>query len=385
MARVELAELLVSQTKAQIYAKGLQIASALGLPVTTWQPGDPTRSDYWFIAELLETLDLVVCEFVKAGFLDDAEGAWLTRHAEQMFGVDRTTATYASCSVTLTNAGGGVYPIEAGDLTVRNSTTDATFRNTTGGTLAKGPGATLALDFTADVAGSESSSAVGEIDTMVTTLLGVTCANTTAAVGDDEQSDASLREQCRDKQGALSPNGPRDAYSYVARSLELTGTAAITRVRVFDDTDTGDVQVYVAGSSGAVSAGDLALVDAAILEYAVPICITCAVDNASNLTVAVTYSMWVYQADGRTQAELEEAVETALEDLFAGKPIGGDIIPPALTGYLYTSHIIAAIRSVSPHCFRVTLAAPAADVAVTNAQVGVVGTVTPTVTIVDDP
>jgi phage-related baseplate assembly protein len=385
MATIDLATLLIRETKAEIYAKGLQVATALGLPVTTWHAGDPTRSDYWFIAELQETWETIVTLFIGAGFLDEAEEDWLTLHAEQMYDVARVDATFATCSVTLTNGGGGSYTIEAGDLTVRNSTTDATFRNTTGGTLSPGPGTTLALDFTADESGAESSSAIGEVDEMVTALLGVTCANTTAAVGIDAQSDDSLREQCRDKLGALSPNGPRDAYSYVAKSYELTTTAAVTRVRVFDDTDTGDVQIYVAGSSGAITAPELALVEEAIVTYAVPICITPTVSNAANLTVAVTYSLWLYASDSRTVGEVEEAVEAALEQLFAGKAIGGDIISPATTGYLYTSDIIAAISAVSSYSFRVTLAAPAANVAMTNSQVAVLGTVTPTVTIVDDP
>ena len=78
--------------------------------------------------------------------------------------------------------------LEAGDLTVKSTTNDKTYHNTDGGTLASGPGTTLDLTFEADEAGSESSAAAGEVDSMVTTLNLVTCASTTAATGTDAET-----------------------------------------------------------------------------------------------------------------------------------------------------------------------------------------------------
>lgn len=383
---LSLASLLIQETKASIYNTALGIARAVGVPVSTWQVGDPTRSLFHVESELLEQLEAVVVNFIKSGFLDHATGYWLKILAEQVFGVTVPGATYASTDVTLTNGGGGYYPdIEAGDLTFKNSATGKTYTNTTGGTLASGPGTTLTVTVVADEAGSGSSAGAGEIDEMVTTLLGVTCTNAEAAVGIDEQDESVTRQQCRDKLGNLSPNGPKEAYRYVARDRTLSGTSACTRVRVYSDSDVGDVTVYCAGPSGGVSEPDRALVEAGILEWATPLCITPAVYAATNVAVAITYSLWIYKSCGKTAAEVAEDVETALEQMFADREIGGDVVTSGGTGKMYKSLIESTIRGVFPQAFRVSVSTPSGDTSLTQGQVATLGAVTATINLVADP
>lgn len=380
-----LSDLLSQETRATIYAKGLSVATALGLPVTSWTAGDPTRSLYHFASEVLSTVEGVIVLYVGSAFLDFAETKWLTVLAKQVYNVDRVSATVATCTVRLTNSKGGVYTFAAGDVRVKSSTTGATYRNTSTGTLTSGPGSTLDLTFAADVAGSDSSAGLAEIDEMVTVYPGVTAENTTVAVGVDEELDEDLRERCRNKLGSLSPNGPRDAYSFVALSPDLTGTSEPTRCRVYPDSDTGDVLVYVAGAAGAVSAGARTAVEDAIVRWATPWCVTPTVLSATNVVVAVTASIWVYAEDSRSDTEIEAAAEALLEQMFARRPIGGDIIPPATTGNLYTSLVESTLREVSTYAFRVDMSAPAANVAITNSEVAALGVVTITVNVVDNP
>jgi hypothetical protein len=384
---ITLASLLVAETKAAIYSASIAVANAIGLPVTSWQAGDPTRAQFHAQAEKLSTLETIVVGFIQSRFLDEATGTWLKVKAEQDFDVTVPEATYATTDVTLTNASGAVYEIEAGDLTVKSSITDKTYRNTTGGTLGAAGTSTDELDltFVADEAGSDSSAGAGEIDEMVTALLGVTCTNAEAAVGVDEQDEAVTRQQCRDKLGSLSPNGPKEAYSYVARDADLSLTSACTRVRVYSDSDTGDVTVYLAGASGGVAEADRALIETAILTYATPLCITPEVLAATNVPVAITYSLWIYASVGLEADDIEEGVESALEEMIADRPIGGDIIPPSTTGYLYQSLIEATIRNAYPEAFRVSVTVPSGDTAITNGQVATLGTITPTINIVVNP
>lgn len=382
---VSLATLILQETKANIYAAALSVAVAIGLPVSTWQPGDPTRSLYFIESEKLSTLEVIVVNFIKSGFLDHATGDWLEVLADQVFNVVVPDATQATTDVVLTNTGGGFYPgIEAGDLTFQNSTTGKTYTNTTGGTLASGPGTTLTVSVIADEAGSDSSAAAGEIDELVTTLLGVECTNPTAAVGVDKQDEPTTRQQCRDKLGSFSPNGPREAYAYVARNSELTGTNAVTRVRVYADSDTGDVTVYLASGSGAIAEPDRALVEDAILTWATPLCITPTVLSAAPVTIPVTYSMSLYKRANKTATEVQEEVESALEQMFTQRPIGGDGLRGA--GKMYQSIISSTIRNLYPSdAFNVVLALPASDTAMTEGQVPALGTVTGTITLVQDP
>lgn len=394
-----LASLLLQQTKAQIYALGISLATSLNLPVTTWQPGDPTRSLYYLESELVEALEEIVVGFIQSGFLDyaalpvnDSDGnplpvntTWLKIRAKQDFNVDVPDATFATTPVTLTNTSGFVYVIAPGDLTFKSSITEKTYRNTEGGTLA-GSGGTLTISVTADEAGADSSAGATEINTIVSTLLGVTCSNASAAVGLDEQDPSVTIQQCRDKSGSLSPNGPASAYTFVAKNGTLTGIQTITRARAYPNSDTGDVLLYIAGASGAVSGGDVTAVQNAINQWATPLTITPTVASASNVGVNVTYTLWVYKSVNQNSTQIEASVLTALETLFANAPIGGDIIPPATTGFLYETLIESVIRGVFPgKTFRVSVSAPSGDTALSNGQVPVLGTVTPTINLITDP
>lgn len=389
MTTISLATLLVQETKTAIYSTAIGVATALGLPVSSWQAGDPTRSLYHVEAETLSTLEAVVVGYIQSGFLDYATGDWLKILASQVYGVTAPEATLASTDVVLTNAGGGVYEIDAGDLTFKNTANGKTYRNTTGGTIPAKVGAvngTLTVTVVADEAGAASSASATEIDQLVTVLLGVTCSNALAAVGTDEQDEATTRVQCRERLGRLSPNGPKEAYNDVARDSELTGTTGITRVRTYADSDTGDVTVYIAGPGGAVSAGDRTLVEEATLEWATPLTITPTVLSVTNVVVTITYELWLYKSCNATDAEVQEAVEAALEQMFAARPIGGDIVAPATTGKLYRTMIESTIRNVYPnHAFRVSVTVPAGDTALTNGQVAALGALSPTIHLEVDP
>lgn len=392
MAVMSLASLVVQQGKTAFYNKALALASSLGLPVSTWHAGDPTRSLYHLEAEILAAFEPVAVRFIRAGFLgliaelasagDSAANEWLKIRAKQSYNVDVPEATYASTEVILSNAKGYYYPIEPGDLTFKNSTSGKTYHNTTGGTLASGPGTTLTVTVEADEPGSDSSAAAGEIDTLVTARIGVTCTNPTAAVGLDEQAPATTVQQCLDKLDSLSPNGPKGVFSFISRKSELTGTNAVTRVRVYDDSDTGDVLVYLADASGGVSETVRALVETAILTWATGVCITPTVSSATEVVVPVSYTLWIYKTVNKTAAEIEEEVEAALEALFAGREIGGDIIPPAEKGKLYRSLVESTIRSLYPEAFRVSLSFPEDDVELENFEVATLGTVTATINVV---
>ncbi len=381
-----LASYLVKETKAAIYTAALYIANAIGLPVSSWQTGDPTRSLLNAHAEALATREENSAGYIASGFLDYAEGEWLKILAEQQFGVIVPPATSATTDVVITNPGGGVYPDRvAGDLIFKNSTTGKTYTSTTGGDLLAGPGTTLTVTVVADEAGSDSSASAGEIDEMVTPLGASTCTNALAAIGVDEQSEETTREQCRARRGRATPNGPKDAYFDVALDPDLTGTYGITDARAYGDSDTGDVTVYLRGPSGAISEADRALVEDAILDNATPLCITPTVLSCTNVTVAVTYTIWIYKRSNLTAADVEELVEDALEQMFAARPIGGDIIAPATTGSLYATMIQATIKGISDEAFRVSITLPAGDTALTNGQVPALGTVTATVNLVTDP
>jgi hypothetical protein len=370
-----LLSLITEETKEVIYQKALDLAATLGLPVTSWQPGDPTRSLYHILATKLATLDSVVSSYVQSGFLDYASEDWLTILAEQVYGVERVEATYATSTVVLTNSGGGVYPVSAGEIVLRDSLTGKTYHNTNAGTIAAS--STFSVDAVADEAGSDSNAGVNEIDELVTTFLGVVVTSSTAAIGLDEESDSSLKDRCRASLGKLSPNGPALAYDAVATDPDLTGTVNVTKTQVIEDAVNGSVQVYVAGSSGTVGSGDVTLVTNAILEYATPICIQPTVTAASEVQVDIVYTLKCYSTVNLTSGQIESAVDDALETMFAELAIGGD--EGELTRAKIQSTIFNAVTSV----YEVTVSLPVANVALADGEVATKGTITvsPAITI----
>lgn len=384
MTTLDLSDLIVEETNATVYAKLLAFAAALGLQTETWHPGDPTRTLFDADSRLHAGRERLVVELIKAGFLDLASGDGLTLCAKYLFGVDRVPATYATCTLRFTNTGNALFAIDPEDYTLLNSDTQKTYRNSTGGTL--NPNSTLDVTITAEEAGAASSAGIGEIDTLVNALPKVSVSNVTTAVGTDAESDPALRARCRAKLGSLSPNGPADAYAFVALTPELVNGRVISRVRVVDNSTVGEVQVYVAGPSGAVDAPTVADVDAGIETYANPLCNSATVTSATNAPQNITYTLWVYSGVNKQSAEIQADVQAALIEALKTRPIGGDITPPALTGYIYKGFIEATIlQAVAPYGYRVTVSAPAADVSLAVNQVAVLGTLTATINVVEGP
>jgi phage-related baseplate assembly protein len=217
--------------------------------------------------------------------------------------------------------------------------------------------------------------------------------NASALIGADPEDDEPLRERCREKTGILSPNGPRDAYAFVAKSAVRSDgvPAGVTRVRSVPD-GVGGVDVYVAAASGDLNGDigdtstDLGAVDDAIQRQAAPLAIDARVQSATPVPIVIEYSVWV-RTSSRTNAEIEDIINAALARFMEAQPIGGQLIPDESTGRVYRSAIEAAIdvalESIDPDdafVMRRTLTAPAADVDLAIDEAPTLSTITETVT-----
>ena len=377
---IPLSALIPIVTKEQIYARALWIADKVGLPTTSWQPGDPTRSLYHVLAESLAILEKVASRYVASGFLDLAaaleDPKWLRLLAHQQYGYVAREATFAVATVRLTNEAGGLNVFAPGDITFRASTTGKTYRNTSGGTLEPWlglpfPKPTLDVEVEAEEPGSESSAGVGEIDELVTNYLGVSVQNITAAVGLDAESNKSIVAGCRAKLMSLSPMGPAKAYEFVALNSDLTGTVNVTRCRVNAINPNGTVDVIIAGT-GVATEDDRVAVENAVLRWATPLCITPSVRLATKLDVNVIASVYVHDRVNATDVDIIDKISRYLGSVVSDVPIGGNGSP----GALHRALLIATIQKSFPEAiFDVKLSEPPSDLPVGDAYVPVlVGT-----------
>jgi len=348
--------LFTSRTAAQWLTWGLDLATSLGLTVTSWEVDSPTRVALKYLAEALAQRDSVGAELIKAGWIRSATGTWKTLVAQDVFGVARREASYATPTVTLTNAKGGVYARDAGEVIVKASSTGVTFRSTEALSLASGPGTSATIALIADVAGSAGTVGANDIDEIVTTMLGVSVTPTAAV----------LETECLATLGALSPNGPPDAYNAVCLNSALTGTTLITRASTSEDATDGTVTVWIAGASGALDAPTVALAQTAVELWATPATITptvvSAVEDEQDVDIAFTA--------GSVPSSYAADIEALVVEYFAEVPIGGVVSTSALIALAHAYLTDAGATDVV-----VTLNAPAGG-ALAEGEVVVAGTIT---------
>jgi hypothetical protein len=161
------------------------------------------------------------------------------------------------------------------------------------------------------------------VDDLVTTLLGVTCSNAAEIVGQDAEEDEDLKERDIESLGALSPDGPKEAYEFVAKTPELNGGVTVNRAKTLAPPGDGTLTVVVAGPAGALSAPEIALIQTGIDDNAEPATAVATVISATDVALTVETDVYLSSASGLTSGTVEDFVKEALLDYVAALDIGG--------------------------------------------------------------
>lgn len=380
---ITLTDLITPMAQAEASASLYDVLATLGVPTASWKPGGVLRTIIAVVAVVLAAVTTAVSLLARAAFRSTAFGSWLTLLAREVYGCERIGATYATTTVTFTNAGGGIYTYAAGALIVASSKSKKQYRNDVACTIAALT--TTDVEMTAVEAGTGSIAQATEIDTIVSTMVGVTCSNASAALASDEETDTQLRARCDARLDSLSPNGPAGAYLYVAMTAvsSLTGASlGVTRVTTSVDSATSTVSVYVATASGAVtgtvgSAGTaLDDVNNAIQTQCVPLGVTANVYSAIEHELDPEYTIWVSSSAGyTTDKDVTNLVDAALAAYCATIPIGGQAAENT-NGYVYLDAISEKIRAAVPGVIKVKMGYPSGDVLLDIDEVAIPGDIT---------
>ncbi len=363
---VDIESLLVVPTEDEIKESIYSTLTSIGIVTTSWQPGAVTRTIIAVLAKLLVGWFTLVSTIAKSGFLDTAVGGWLTLLADLVYGVDRVEATFATGEVTFDNNSGSLYgPFDPDEFIVKSSALDKTYVNTATFTLNPGQ-QNVMVAIRAQEQGAASTAAPGQIDTLVTSLAGVTVTNELSVVGVDAETDATLRERCRDALGALSPNGPKSAYEYVATTPSLNGGITITRVKVLPPPGDGTVTVVIAGPDGAVSGGSVTAVQAGIDANVVPEIGTAIVVSATNVALTYSVTLYVKSGSGKSVSDWQTLAKNSLVDWVKTLPIGG--IDLGSGGKVLYRAAIGVLEGMDPYVIQAVLASEV-DQALTSTQV----------------
>jgi hypothetical protein len=330
------------------------------------------------VAAVMAVFTQLTAAIARSGFLELAEGDWLTIVAHYVYDVDRQTATFATGQLRLNNTGGGVYPMGPNDLIVSCAANGKSYRNLEAFTLGALETNKL-INMIAVEVGAASRADAGTITTFVTPLLQVSCTNPSALEAQDDESDAALRTRCYEKLGALSPNGPWDAYSYVCKSAKRPDGSPIgvTRVRLVKD-GYGNLTVYVATATGGVATSDVAILQDAIDKNSTTQCVNAVVVSATPVVLNFEHETWIYNTSSQTPDQLEDAIYTKLRSYVQSQPLGGNILeattPP--TGKVFADAIKSVIGAAMPSLIvHTNLITPSGDTTLQAYEVPVMGTV----------
>lgn len=349
---------LIKPVSSDEYMSTLEgILSTLGVNPSRYRKGGALRVLMRAQSMTFAGLTELMVAIVRSGFLDLAEGGWLTLLARYVFGVERRGAQAASGSVTFTNTGGGTfepgdYPI--GSVQLYSSRTKKKYLNAEPLDLEAESSVTIGV--VAVELGLDSNASAGDIDSLETSLLGVEVTNDDAVIGLDQESDAELRSACRAKLASISGLGPRGAYQWAVRqAVRLDGTpTAINRVFVPEGSWNAIVNVYMAAASGAPIAGDMTAALASIEAVARPSGIKVQPSAAVETPFDRTVTIWVQRTNGLNLDTIQSKSNQAIGTGLGTYPIGGIKKPAQAIGALYTDWVKGLCR-VHPAVFDIDL------------------------------
>lgn len=354
------------------------IMDVVGIPTTSWQEGSITRSEIESFADMVSYCSVQLSAIANAGFPATAAGPWLDIIAEYGgYDLQRETASFAQCTVQVTNATGGLYSAPLGTLIIRNANTAKEYANVSAISLANGT--SQLYTFQAGEAGTGSNAAVGEITKLTSSVSGLSVANTSTAIAVDEESDDSLRDRIR--LAVISENqfGPAEAYRFWARrATHLDGTnIGVTKVKTIAGAD-GTLRVIVASDVGGIpdDANNLDRVEASLRSEALTMGPSLVVESAIPQVIAGNVTVSIYSDANLSTSEVTTLVLNALSERIKRLPIGGDADGDADDnddGVFYVSSFLAAVQSAHPSILRASSTTFTADLPIPYNSVAVIG------------
>lgn len=351
-----LEDLITVQTEDEQLEFGLTQLASEGFPVTAWDEFGVGLSIARLFARGTSDTSALVATLAKGGLLDLAEEDWLDLLAESAYQLTRKAATHAQIKVRLTRAKAtGPDTIALNDLWIARTVGSTTqrYNNTSAGTLGATIGNTLDLVFTAEFTGSVYN-IVGLIETLTltTALAGVQIALQETSGGSgtalvvsaiDKESDSALRARCQSRWGTIGLQKTITAYEFLALNVtdddgETISTGA-TRVLVdaSNPRGAGTTDVYLAGSSGTIGGGDLAVIDA-FLQERKGICEDLDTLSATTTTLQVKANVYV---EASKQAAAAASITELLQMFSSGLSIGDG----AGAGRAYVSALVELLMA----------------------------------------
>lgn len=355
VAVIPIANLLTAPTGASVRASFVSGLTTLGIPAAQWPKGGIASGILTVTSNLFAAVVAgLVTSVLTAPFLPLAVPPWNAILALYVYGVSINPATYASGLVNLTNTSGSIYSRAAGSVIFGNSNTGQQYTNAAPFTLAANTTITgIAIQATTiGAAGSAvPGPGLGSVDTVVTSMIGVSVVNPAPILGSDADSPALVKIKCLASIAARSYKGPLGAYEYaVATALNGGQPVNINRWGITNNPTTGTITAYLAAPGGAPTPGDVAAVQTAITAVAKPMGITATAVAATPVPISSTPQtviVWATSAVTATPSTIATAIASALQEW----PISGRSVGTG--GFLFAAWLNSVVQAVDPAIYDV--------------------------------
>lgn len=367
----------------------LKLLDSLGWPATSWQKFSVERLVveiggwlWWRHSQLGVFVKKLVISSTSSG-----EG--LTKLSASHFGNTRIAKTRATRYITLTcDAAEGPHSI-AVESKIVSDADGHKFRNIEDGTteypVTLTSGGSLTLLWRAESGGTEYNLDPDAVDTIVTTMAGVTITDDDPdIVAIDEEEDDRLHERNQLRWPTLSP---LELFDDKVRALALDAAPTVTLVGIDATNPRGQFtcDVYLARADATAASGDVDAVqtrldgltwgDTSGAANTRPFYVQAAPEQAVDITWTAYFDD--SEADETT---VSNAVDAALTAFFRKIPIGGFDFSPGPSSIIPVEDIYETIKGAHSAIKHVVLTTPTTDVTVTTWAKVTRGTWTPTYT-----
>jgi len=125
-------DLIRPLTSDEVLERFLQILEDAKVPARSWRKAGALRTILRVASIVYSDFTVLMAAAIRGGFLDLAEGNWLTALAKYVYGVERKPATFATGKVRFKNTGGGSFApgdYPAGSVRVYSSETKKAYLN----------------------------------------------------------------------------------------------------------------------------------------------------------------------------------------------------------------------------------------------------------------
>lgn len=364
---IPLVNLLISPTAATARASAVTMLVSLGIPANQWRKGGGWSSLLTVTTSLYASvIATLITGVLAAPFLPVCPAGWLPIIAYYVYGVLSNPATFGAGVVTLTNIEGVQYSKASGQAVFQNSQTKETYTNVQPIFITAGsPSAPASISITVQaesvgsVGNATAGPGLGSIDTVVTSMPGVSVVNPGPVIGLDADSPALIRQKCTAAIAARSYKGPQGAYDAAVLTAINPATGqqvAINRWVSSVDPATGFITTFVASPGGIPTPGDLAAVQANISQVAQPFGITATAVPVSVVPLSpspTTITVWARGAGVTPASTILAEVDASVDLGLSTYPISGLAIAGSSQGFLYASFLNGFVTEANPLIFRV--------------------------------